>query len=418
MNRGQSWGSLLSLLALITVSTVGCQNSQIHVIPGVIQNVTQDDIPIPRDFTQSSGGENWAYIKYSEGTAKFRSWVGEYVGYKQIRDLMPWYVSQMVQDGWHHKATEEGEKKILTFTNLADEEALVIFDRRYDPHQDRFQTIVRVEIGPMPTENMSIDELLQNPDFPNNLQLPDDSTGPIPAGNTTTTSQALPPSKEGLGGSPRTEIAQEGTDPKGIINPVESTEVLQTEESPIQNSELVADGSTELTEGSEGSSPNLNLESEIETTEIATETHSTGTNPGAFDKPLNNTTENSTLTDSEGLPSPTSLENSETEAEASSEKIEKNTSEPVPALVTEKSEDNMKVSSKVETSSSSTTVNSNKSSETSEKTTGNSEEAPEKVQDKVTEIVEEAAEEADPAIEPETLGPKLPASFLKKKTDS
>lgn len=175
-------GILTGLAALLILP--GCQTEPRELIPGVITNVTQDDIPIPRDFVQSSTTENWAYIQYSEGPARFRSWVGEYVGYRQIRDLLPWYVSQMTQDGWHHEGTEEGDQKILKFTNLADEEALVIFDRRYDPHQDRFQTRIRVEIGPMPTENMDVHEILELPTFPASRN-PGATGRPVPAAGTT-----------------------------------------------------------------------------------------------------------------------------------------------------------------------------------------------------------------------------------------
>jgi hypothetical protein len=144
----------------------GCLATPLDRIPGVVESASQPDIPVPRDFHQKENGDNWSYVMYSSGPARFRSWVGEYVGFKQLRDLVPWYISQMTEDGWTHRGTEEGEKRILSFTNTADERALVILQRGYNRYQDRFQTIVRVEIGPQPTEAMDVDEVLRSSGVP------------------------------------------------------------------------------------------------------------------------------------------------------------------------------------------------------------------------------------------------------------
>ena len=165
---GRTLSGLLrsALAAIVTGMLIGCVSEPLERIPGIIRDQTQADIPIPRSFVQRNHGENWAYTQFSSGPASFRSWVGEYVGPKQVRDLVPWYKTQMLKDGWTHRQDrDDGRKRVLSFANAKDERALVIFDRIYDAREDEFETLIRVEVGPMPTEAMDVDHVLQNSGF-------------------------------------------------------------------------------------------------------------------------------------------------------------------------------------------------------------------------------------------------------------
>lgn len=188
------WRRAGALLAssVTLVLLAGCVSSRLETIPGVVPNVTQDDIPVPRGFSQKTNGENWSYQTYLSGPGQFRSWVGEYVGYKQVRDLVPWYVSQMQKDGWAHNSTEEGDRRILTFVNNRAERARIIMDREYNIHEDRFQTVIRAEIGPQPTEAMDIDAILNSTIFPSARPVNDTDTELPPGGEPTTTSAGSP----------------------------------------------------------------------------------------------------------------------------------------------------------------------------------------------------------------------------------
>lgn len=155
----------VSALAFLALAS-SCQSYRLDRIPGVVEDVHQDDVPIPRDFYQLDRGENWSYNAYSSGPGKFRSWVGEYVGYKQLRDLATWYERQMVLDGWVHKSTEEGDPRIITFVNSNSERARITLLRRFNQQEDRFQTVIRAEVGPQPPETMDLEEMLKRTGYP------------------------------------------------------------------------------------------------------------------------------------------------------------------------------------------------------------------------------------------------------------
>ncbi len=189
--------SLLPLLQLIS----GCSSPSFEKIPGIREEVDQNDIPIPRDFVRIEK-KSWEYVQFDRGPGRFRSWIAEYVGEKQPRDLVPWYVDQMIRDGWLHKGTIDGPKRILTFTKKENQElAEITIYSDYNPRQDRFQTLLRAEIRPLKLAEMGVEEVLE-PEEPK--ALPASAVGvppassPLPPGNSVNAAKAIPAANRGI----------------------------------------------------------------------------------------------------------------------------------------------------------------------------------------------------------------------------
>ncbi|MBI4583319.1 MAG: hypothetical protein HY717_04775 [Planctomycetes bacterium] len=189
----------------------GCSSPSFEKIPGIREEVDQNDVPIPRDFVRIEK-KSWEYIQFDRGPGRFRSWKAEYVGDKQPRDLVPWYVDQMIRDGWLHKGTIDGPKRILTFTKKENQElAEITIFSDYNPRQDRFQTILQAEIRPLKLAEMGIEEVLE-PEEPAKA-LPAAAVGVPPASAplpTIKSAKAIPAAKRGSLAPVRAQPGQAG----------------------------------------------------------------------------------------------------------------------------------------------------------------------------------------------------------------
>lgn len=149
---------LLSVVACWILTS--CAMKPPAKLPGFQMDVDQPDVPVPTGF-QRRPDSSWSYVEFSAETpGGFRSWKSEYVGLRKPRHVAAWYLEKMPEHGWTHKSSFAGSKPILTFTKGISDIAVVKIERRFNPPEDRYETIIVAEIKPQGPEGLALEEIL------------------------------------------------------------------------------------------------------------------------------------------------------------------------------------------------------------------------------------------------------------------
>jgi len=128
-------------------------------VDGVVEGVTQDDIPKPPRFTVR---DSWMYSHPETDTGFFRSCKTEFVGRGKLKELTSWYLDEMSQLGWRRRDVDIGSTRIMTFSKKAEYAKVSMF-REYNVKDKVFETVITVEIGPQKTENAPIYQVIPAP---------------------------------------------------------------------------------------------------------------------------------------------------------------------------------------------------------------------------------------------------------------